>query len=241
MMVFVLIYIFALVFVEVSADTEVGELFFGSVWHSMGTLLLGSTLPDHQDIVNQVSAGGVQGFIVGTLFLVFTLLGSLTLMNMLIGVLVEVVGAVAAVEKEAAVMNHVQTRIRTLLDTTQIDKNGDDLISKHEFKELLHIREAVISLRDVGVDVVGLVDLADFIFDDEHETLSFSQFMETVLQLRGSNVATVKDMVDLRKYMSAQMLNLGNMIHASNMKDSVRKESSQRWSASSMGRYKLIE
>jgi len=51
----------------------------------------------------------------------------------------------------------------------------------------------------MGVDVFGLVDLTDFIFRDGH-ALDFGEFMELVMQLRGSNQATVKDIVDLRKF-----------------------------------------
>merc|ERR1712151_788579 len=52
-------------------------------------------------------------------------------------------------------------------------------------------------------DVVGLVDLADTIFGGEglesEIKLTFEEFCEYVLQLHGSNTATVKDIVDLRK------------------------------------------
>merc|ERR1712039_765838 len=89
--------------------------------------------------------------------------------------------------------------------------NSDMLISKTEFCDILRNREATKALHGVGVDVVGLVDFVDFIFggDDSEEdgngtTLSFSDFMDVVLQLRGSNTATVKDVVDLRKFITAQ-------------------------------------
>merc|ERR1719183_759108 len=59
-------------------------------------------------------------------------------------------------------------------------------------------------IQEIGVDVVGLVDFADFIFKDGVE-LSFPEFMEIVLQLRGSNMSTVRDVVDLRKFMFNQM------------------------------------
>mmetsp|Transcript_120685 Transcript_120685/g.269745 ORF Transcript_120685/g.269745 Transcript_120685/m.269745 type:complete len:95 (+) Transcript_120685:1-285(+) len=40
--------------------------------------------------------------------------------------------------------------------------------------------------------------MADYIFEEKDE-LTFSEFMEVVYELRGSNQATVKDVVDLRK------------------------------------------
>mmetsp|Transcript_34779 Transcript_34779/g.64434 ORF Transcript_34779/g.64434 Transcript_34779/m.64434 type:complete len:179 (-) Transcript_34779:59-595(-) len=55
----------------------------------------------------------------------------------------------------------------------------------------------------MGVDVVALVDLCDFIFQDEMY-LDFRHFMDLVMQLRGSNQATVKDIVDLRRFITME-------------------------------------
>merc|ERR1712039_816160 len=52
-------------------------------------------------------------------------------------------------------------------------------------------------MQEVGVDVVGLVEYSGFIFKDSE--MSFTDFVELILQLRGTNQATVKDIVDLRK------------------------------------------
>mmetsp|Transcript_9375 Transcript_9375/g.23308 ORF Transcript_9375/g.23308 Transcript_9375/m.23308 type:complete len:400 (-) Transcript_9375:65-1264(-) len=129
---------------------------------------------------------------------------------MLVGVLCEVVSAVAAMEKEELLVNSVMSKMHRIV--ADLDQNGSGTLSKHELKALLDHPEAARTLHDVGVDVVGLVDFADFIFqnldldeddeDDEPEQreLSFADFMDVVLQFRGTNTATVKDMVDLRKF-----------------------------------------
>jgi len=80
------------------------------------------------------------------------------------------------------------------------------------------------ALRDVGVDVIGLVDCADTLFVDNHgrmvEELEFADFMDVVLQLRGSNTATVKDVVELRKLLRTQtsdmMVQLRSLVVQSN-------------------------
>mmetsp|Transcript_19226 Transcript_19226/g.43757 ORF Transcript_19226/g.43757 Transcript_19226/m.43757 type:complete len:219 (+) Transcript_19226:2-658(+) len=127
-------------------------------------------------------------------------------MNMLIGVLCEVVSAVAATEKEGLQVAFVTHKLQEVL--ALIDKNGDGMISNDEFMKILEHADAIDALQEVGVDVVGLVDFADMIFmeekDGEEEAqakeLTLQEFMTVVLQLRGSNNATVKDMVDLRKF-----------------------------------------
>jgi len=140
-------------------------------------------------------------------------------MNMLVGVLVEVVQEVAATEKEALELNFVKAKMVEVLQNAEVDVNKDMAISKTEFRDILLNREATKALHEVGVDVVGLVDFVDFIFGSDFEdksegtSLSFSDFMEVVLQLRGSNKATVKDVVDLRKFVTAQFIDLKKVMH----------------------------
>merc|ERR1712137_523666 len=113
--------------------------------------------------------------------------------------------------KEALELNFVKAKMVEVLQNAEVDVNKDMLISKTEFRDILLNREATKALHEVGVDVVGLVDFVDFIFGSDFEedgdqgtSLSFSDFMEVVLQLRGSNKATVKDVVDLRKFVTAR-------------------------------------
>merc|ERR1719160_1930100 len=100
--------------------------------------------------------------------------------------------------------------MKYVLSMADVDNN--DKITKKEFVHIMENVDAVKVLQEVGVDVVGLVDFADYIFldvdgdgDEEEKELSFSKFMEVVLQLRGTNVATVKDIVDMRKLVQTGM------------------------------------
>lgn len=83
--------------------------------------------------------------------------------------------------------------------------NLDAAISKDHFHKLLMQPGAVKGLRSAGVDPVGLVDFADYIFSgefsNEHGTgvLTLEQLIETILELGGLNPATLKDIVDARK------------------------------------------
>jgi len=166
----------------------------------MSSLLLLGVLPDLFDFVSRV---GQEHIAYSVLLLFFILLSSLTVMNMLVGVLVEVVSVVSSVEKEQMTVQFVKTMLLGLLHRSGIDADCNNHISKAEFESLLLQPEAARIIQEVGVDVVGLVDLADFIFEDGVE-LSFPEFMEIVLQLRGSNTATVKDIVDLRRFVLTQ-------------------------------------
>jgi len=48
--------------------------------------------------------------------------------------------------------------------------------------------------------------------EPKEKTLSFSEFMQTVLDMRGTNTATVRDMVDLRKFMKERIIDLGRKL-----------------------------
>lgn len=198
-----LMYIFAIMFTQLTKGSGVGDEYFITVGESMYTLLVFGTLLDN--ITMLLNELGAESYIFGALFLMFVLLAALTLMNMLIGVLTEVVSAVAATEKESLTVTFVKNKMEQALK--EIDEDGDGNISKKEFEKILESKDATEALSEVDVDVVGLVDFADFIFaDDEGGTesrkLDLCKFMEVVLQFRGSNNATVKDIVNLRKFVS---------------------------------------
>jgi len=203
----VIIYIFGIAFLQLTDETRVGEKYFNSMWDATNTLWLSGTLLE--DCPEIAYALGSESPFLQLLFYVHVLMASLTVMNMLVGVLVEVVKTVSIVEKESLQVNFVKTRLESML--AGMDEDHDGKISKAEFEILLKNAEATKALHDVGVDVVGLVDYHDYLFADEEE-LTFGMFMEIVLSLRGSNRATVKDIVDLRKLLMFEMARLRETI-----------------------------
>lgn len=202
-----IIYVFAVCLTQITDGFEpLHTTYFSTVLDSMNTLLLRGTLPDLADIVN---AMGKVNYGFAFVMLFFILMSSLTVMNMLVGVLVEVVSVVSAVEKDQMTMTYVKSMLMSMLEDYDADEDHNMSISKSEFEQLLLKPRAARIIQDVGVDVVGLVDFMDFIFKDGQE-LSFPEFMDVVLQLRGTNNATVRDVVDLRKFV------LGEINHAVN-------------------------
>mmetsp|Transcript_41434 Transcript_41434/g.118266 ORF Transcript_41434/g.118266 Transcript_41434/m.118266 type:complete len:696 (-) Transcript_41434:239-2326(-) len=209
----ILLYVFAIAFRQLTADTPVGILHFGSIFGAMHTLLLDGTLLDGTGTLVRALEEVNIGLVL--LFYFFVLLAALTVMNMLIGVLCEVVSAVAATEREQIVVSTVKDGIMEIINTGGLDTNGDNQISKSEFVQMLDNPDACRLLTKVDVDVDSLVDLADFIFtnDDEEDEdsekhLTFEEFMDIVLSLRGCNQAMVKDIVDLRKFIKTSLRQL---------------------------------
>lgn len=192
----VIIYLFSIGFRQMTDGLPIGDKYFKSVPDAMTSLLLRGTLPDVADLVYEVSD---ENMVYGMLLLVFILFASLTVMNMLVGVLCEVVSVVSSVEKEQLVVNFIQNQLRTLLQHYSPSGAEAGTMSKAEFLDLLGRPQAARALHEVGVDVLGLAEIVDFLFKDG-KRLAFPDFMEMVLELRGSNTATVKHIVDLQRF-----------------------------------------
>ena len=93
-----LMYVFAVAMTQLLHGTTVGEKYYHSVPRSMYTLWIHGVLLDDVGVMaNRLLRE--DWFYVGVYFF-YILLAALTVMNMLIGVLCEVVSATAATEKE---------------------------------------------------------------------------------------------------------------------------------------------
>jgi hypothetical protein len=194
-------YCFALLFSQITAEhEELHHELFGTVLQSMGTLLLDGVVPDQAAILRDVSQ---EHWAFGLLMAFFILLASITVMNMLLGMLVDVTQTVSTVEKERSELNRVKQSLLKMWDRRQ-ELDGDDQISKLEFAHLLRKPSAAKVLHNIGVDVVGLVDFTDYLFEG-NRSLSFCDFMDSVLEMRGSNKATVKDIMALRKMIKHEL------------------------------------
>lgn len=209
---FIMLYVFGIAFVQLCDDTPC-EHMFPDVINTMHTLLVNAALMDSLALL--IEPLQEQNILLLLILYVFILLAALTVMNMLIGVICEVVSAVAATEREHLSLGFVKEKINELMTQSGADENNDQMISKEEFLNLLQNQKAVSILQDVGVDVLGLVDFADTIFEPdlgqeegEERLLDFASFMNVVLDLRGGNHATVKDIVNLRKYINGRFENL---------------------------------
>jgi len=214
----IFMYVFGLSFVQLTKGTRIHSIYFKSVLTAMNTLLLhGTFLEECPTVINMV---GDESPWLRLLFLLYVLLASLTVMNMLVGVLCEVVSVVSSVEKEAMQVNYVKERLVQILSGMKIDAEHNGNISREEFVALLETPEAARALRDVGVDVVGLVDYHDILFKEEGE-FDFLDLLEIVLSLRGAQSATVKDIVDLRKFLMQEMTKME--INIENIKIAVRQ------------------
>lgn len=138
-------------------------------------------------------------------YLIYILMGSLTIMNMLIGILVDVVSSVANDDKEETFQRDMEEKVEHLAKSLDVHQRGR--IAKADFEQVFKRPEVILSLTDLGVDVAGLLDFAHFVFQ-ENEDLSYANFEHMVVQFRSGRSATVKDVMHMRKQMSSQLSKL---------------------------------
>mmetsp|Transcript_98392 Transcript_98392/g.254417 ORF Transcript_98392/g.254417 Transcript_98392/m.254417 type:complete len:704 (-) Transcript_98392:135-2246(-) len=198
---FLLIYVFAICLLILTKDTAVARKYFPSLPGSMSTLMLRGLLPDSAGYVYDIDSYSP---FVAVIFSLFIVVGLVTVMNLLVGVLVEVVGVVAKTEREQMAVNFVKEEMNTLVEQ-ELDRDAGGMISKSELEELLISSGAAKIISDVGVDIAGLVDIADYQLFHESTNVPFSKFVELVLQLRGTNNATVRDVIDMRKFVMQEL------------------------------------
>jgi len=206
----VLLYIFSIAFVQLLKGSDIGDQLFANIFGAMNTLLVTGAFLDN--ITQVITDLGLESVPVMLLFFIFVSLSALMVMNMLIGVLCEVVSAVAETEKEEMLLSFVKEKMKTVLERIDEDNNGT--VSRDEFTKILSEQDAVLALEELGVDPVSLVDFTDQIFaealntdddDDSSGELTFPMFMEVIIRYRGSNQATQKDLIDHRKWITSYL------------------------------------
>eukprot|EP00930_Biecheleria_cincta_P042747 TRINITY_DN29412_c0_g3_i1.p1 TRINITY_DN29412_c0_g3~~TRINITY_DN29412_c0_g3_i1.p1 ORF type:complete len:781 (+),score=205.51 TRINITY_DN29412_c0_g3_i1:144-2486(+) len=194
------VYVFAIAFVQMAADTSLQPAYFSSLSNGMFALVFhGCFFDGLPDLARMCFK---ESIFFGLLLLLFLVVAPLTIMNMLVGVLVEVVGLVAAAEQDSTTVRSITDSLREVL--VQLDENGDEMLSQDEFTKLLKMPEVIAVFNDADIDIVALARDPDIIFAGDPE-MGFKDFYDEVLLLRGTNTATVKDVVQLRKQLFKEM------------------------------------
>lgn len=197
-------YVFSITITEVSRGTSLEEELFSGMWNTILTLIVQCVMPD---LESRFKAAALENWFVGVLWLIFIMFRTYIIMGLLVGILVETVKTVATFERKQFEVDFAQNVLWELITETCADEDGDNRISHQEFARLLLRPEATKALNSLGVDLSAALDYGHLLFEDG-EPLTFAEFMEGMMTLRGSNQTTVKDMVDLRKFTAEEFSHL---------------------------------
>eukprot|EP00928_Gymnodinium_smaydae_P004128 TRINITY_DN11436_c0_g1_i1.p1 TRINITY_DN11436_c0_g1~~TRINITY_DN11436_c0_g1_i1.p1 ORF type:complete len:955 (-),score=190.19 TRINITY_DN11436_c0_g1_i1:86-2530(-) len=193
-------YIFAIILKQLTEDTQsIQEAHFSTVPVGMKNLLVYAAFPDIGDLFTEIASESVLSCII---FLTSVLITSLAMLNMLIGVLCEVVTMVAEVEKEGKNVEYISRQMRDFMENS--DVNSDGHLNKEEFLDLLTCPNVINFLTYVQVDVRSLLEYIDVIFDDEAK-FDFKEIIKIVRRVKGSNMCSVQDINDLRTWLGKEL------------------------------------
>jgi voltage-gated sodium channel len=227
-MIFLLLYVFGIIVLFMCAgmakNNDVLFGLFGDLVSCMWTLLMDGTLMSNTgDVLMELrDVGGVDAWLVILIFLVFLLLSALTVLNMLIGVLCEVVSAVGQREKDEADVRLVKQTL--LAELNRLDQDGDGKISQAEMKTVVEDKASLMVLQELDVDVSELREIHDMLFtDDPLQEIPIVDVMESFLLYRGDQQATVKHLVNgqaftrhcLQKEVARGLAELAAQLHES--------------------------
>jgi hypothetical protein len=196
-------YVFAIALTQLSEDTEFGDTFLHGVAESMYTLVIYCAFFD--DLSVYADAVKAESTVCMIISVVYMVIAGITILNMLIGVLCEVISAVAVEEREAIAVELVHSRFAAIVD--RLDTDGSKKISWTEFQEIMDMPEALAAFDEVKVDPEGVLDFALDWFVDEHgqgKEINVTQFVEMILDLRMGKDVTMKDMMIQNKRFNAR-------------------------------------
>jgi voltage-gated sodium channel len=202
----VLTYVFAIAMTQLASGTELSEdgAFLSCVAMSMYSLTIHATFLD--DLADFADALKAQDspimLIVGSIFIV---LASMTVMNMLIGILCEVISSVAEEERFGILTDTVNRKFEHVV--AELDENCDGKVSYKEFQQIIDHPKALRAFESLKVDPEIVVDFAqDWFLDEsgEPKQLKMEEFLDMVMDLRGGQNVTMKELMRMKKKLNSR-------------------------------------
>lgn len=193
-----IVYIYAIVFKLLLDDSDIGPGKFESVPQAMFFLLTQLIVGFDADFFASILGVGSFYYVI---FMSYVFVASLTMMNMLVGIICQVMSTVSDLENEEQTANAVQEQIGSLV--RMVDADGSGSVSIEEFEGMMSNPVMQKRLQELGVDIEGLEECGEDLFKNRNQ-LGTRQFLEMVVNLKGSKTATVQDVIDMRKRVSRQ-------------------------------------
>lgn len=222
-------YVFAIIinmFLKEVTDSENIEAKFKTLGLSMWSLALHGTFLDGlADIMEEIRALETIGHdwflgwsMIGIFFL-YVLLTNITVMNMLIGIVCEVVSEVKQKDERHSAVDYLKRNLRELLIELDVDQNGQ--ISKEELRNARKMPMAKDVLKELDVELEDLLVLTEPLFErdvDEgrEQEVTREELLNVILNMRGDRDVRMEDIVsmrcDMRRYLSRQFEQLNDSI-----------------------------
>jgi voltage-gated sodium channel len=134
--------------------------YFGTVTQSMMSLLFFGTFLDECS----TAVGAIEAVSTNMLlcFLLYTCCTTLTVLNMLVGVMCQVFTAVSDAQRDKMAISYIRSTIAASL--REVDMEEDGYVNFDEFTMLLHRENIVQALEELSVDVEHFATLGEHLF-----------------------------------------------------------------------------
>eukprot|EP00929_Paragymnodinium_shiwhaense_P050675 TRINITY_DN25519_c0_g1_i1.p1 TRINITY_DN25519_c0_g1~~TRINITY_DN25519_c0_g1_i1.p1 ORF type:complete len:786 (+),score=176.20 TRINITY_DN25519_c0_g1_i1:75-2432(+) len=198
---FIVTYVFSVLFVQATDDTEIGFKYFDTVPDAMKNILVAACMPDLGEMVEHLSS---QSTIVVLVFAFYLLTASFALLNVLVGVVLEAICVISSVEKERNAAWHVREAMEGFMNGLKYSDEDENTISIEEFQILMVDEQVIQFLQSVGVDVLSMVEFAEVVFKEKEE-LQYGDVISLILDLRGEKAVTMADVVKVQKWIQREI------------------------------------
>lgn len=189
-------------------DIEGDDLYFywGTVANCMMTLLANGTLGDSIGSVLRIIEHKPEALITMLAFIAFSML---TVLNMLVGMLCEVVTQVAHDERDAKALAKLKSSLLVMLKRIDVDGSGD--ISKSELLGLLQDDAAVAVMDELNIDVDYFVDNLEMHY--HNRDVKIPQIMTLLIDSQGDRQTRVADLCAFSTFSHWTMETMVDTVH----------------------------
>jgi voltage-gated sodium channel len=188
---------------------------FGSLPKSMRHLfIMGTILDDITACTNTIRMTKESYMLY--VFIIFVLMSSFTMLNMLIGILCEVVQATAEGERFKNSAASIREAIGSLFRA--MDQDGNGQISRDEFLQMKKDKDVLAALHEVDVKPKHFDMYADLMFKEkegsaEPETLSLDTTIDLIMRLRPGAKISALDFASFQQTIYKNHNSIKNSIH----------------------------
>ncbi|CAL1126137.1 unnamed protein product [Cladocopium goreaui] len=185
----------------------------------MNCLMLNVVFPEQQELMARMLELGPMTYLLGIFYLLITgltaawqgrrvAMAGRQVMNMLIGVLVEVVSVTAQVDKEETAMKAVKEKIEELLPAEVRHATG---ITREHFMNVIMDPGLVQTLATIDVDVMTVVEYPEIMYHSRN-ALTVPELVDAILQFRRTTSVSMMDIAQLRRFMVNELEDLRGLI-----------------------------
>jgi len=201
------LYIFSILFTDAyheplipnAEEESEAEAMFGTMGKSMFSLfIMGTVLDDVTQASNAIRE--TKNYWMLSAFVVFILISSFMMLNMLIGVLVEVVGATAEGEREKSIETNVREAIGEIFGRMDADSNKS--ICRSEFLAMRKDKSVMEALKELDITGPHFHLYAELFFRQENGVvpmLTYEKLVSMILRLRPGSFVSALDFAAFAK------------------------------------------